>query len=112
MEAQIWSFLLGVGLEELVERGVLQPQRTTGPLLQAGSVEPLLALMRERNVELLTGEGAWSLDVNGDFVNRTSPSVKAGNLSELSQPGDLFRRKNRSINPFFNRGTGETGDAE
>ena len=112
MEAQIWSFLLGVGLDELVQRGVLEPQRTMGHLLRAGSVEPLLALMRERNVELLQGENMWSLKVNGDFVNRTSPSLKDGNLAQLSQPGNLFTGKNRYLNPFFNRETGEAGDAE
>ena len=105
MEAQIWSFLLGVGLEELVRRDVLQTHQTMGHILRRHSVNPLLTLMRERNVDLLENGSGWSLNVNGEFMNSTSPSLKSENVSELDQPGHIFHRKNPFINPFFDLGS-------
>ena len=107
MEAQMWSFLLGVGVEELVRRRVLQRHERMGYLLRKGSVGPLLDLMTDRGVEMLVSGNDWSLNVNGEFVNSTSPSLKSGNISQLNQPGHLFDRKNPAINPFFQSRTTE-----
>ena len=103
MEAQVQSFLMGVGLVDLLSKGVL----TNPHLLQTPSVYPLLDLMRERGVDILRDDtGEWSLNVNGDFVNSTSLSLESGNMSELQNLGDIFEGKNTLINPFCPRGTG------
>ena len=105
MGAQMWDFLLKVGEDELIERGVLRRYGKWGHILQGKSLCPLLRLMRERNVEVLKRGDVWSLNVNEDFINSTapSPSPKSGKLSQLHHPGHLFTRKNPDINPFYIR---------
>ena len=105
MEAEMWDFLLLVGEDELVNRGVLHPYGRWGHILQGTSLYPLLRLMRDRDVELLTQGEKWSLNVNEDFVNSTarSPSPKSGKLSQLHHRGHLFTATNPHINPFYIR---------
>lgn len=99
------EFLSMVGEEELIDRGVLRPFGPHGHILQGESLNPLMRLMRDRNVEVLTHGDRWSLNVNEDFVNRTarSPSPKFGKLSQLHHRGHLFTATNPVMNPFYIR---------
>ena len=101
---EVRDFLLMVGEEELIDRGVLRPFGPHGHILQGKSLRPLLRLMRDRDVEILTHGERWSLDVNENYVNRTarSPSPKSGRLSQLHHDGHLFTATNPVMNPFYN----------
>ena len=54
-------------------------------------------------MERLSNGNEWWLNVNGEFLNSTSESLRSGNVADLPQPGHLFSGKNPYINPFFNR---------
>lgn len=108
MEAEIWTFLQGISVEELEDRNVLQRHRTMTHLLRRDSVGPLLRLMQHRGVSKLyyrdaNGREVWFLYDDGTFHNNTAGPVQSGNVSELEQPGQLFWRKNNLINPYFQR---------
>ena len=87
MYAEARSFLLGVGKEELIRKGVI---RGAPEWLVQESKEPLIELMKERGVERLVFGWLWFLDVNGDSFNPDSDT-------------QLFAEQNKSINPFFGK---------
>ncbi len=97
------DFLRMVGVEELVDRNVLQPHRTMTYILRGESLYPLLRLMRDRDVEILTHGEKWLLNINEDYVNRIkwSPSPNSGRLSQLRHDGHLFWGTNPVMNPFY-----------
>lgn len=103
METEIWGFLSGISVEELVDRNVLQRHRTMSYILRKGSVGPLLRLMQHRGVSRLYHECGWFLCDDGTFANNTAGPVTSGNVEDLEQPGRLFWRKNNIINPYFHR---------
>jgi hypothetical protein len=93
------EFLLGFSTEELKDRGVL---RGTLNQLRAQSVDPLITLMQEQNVERLEyPEHNWYLDVKGNFRNPRSGELKEGKIINLSNPGSVFDLANTTINPFY-----------
>ena len=103
------KFLCMVGEDELKDSGVLWKQGDYGSRLEGRSLHPLLQLMRERGVELLTHEKVWSLNVDGDFVNSTYPRrPKSGNVSQLGEDefNLVFDGTNTVINPFYIRNPG------
>lgn len=62
-------------------------------LLKMTSVQPLVALMREKGVNLLVGPSdvpgeGWYLDIDGNFRNAWSHGEKTGNVAK--NPQDLF----------------------
>ena len=87
MDAEARSFLLGVGKEELINRGVL---RGTQEWLVQESKGPLIELMRERGVDRLTFGWLWHLDVDGNFSNPDSKT-------------HAFTEQNKWINPYFRK---------
>lgn len=127
MERDVREFLKEIGREELVARGVLYEghvliartqdipptmggeeskgsQSRITDLLRAGSVKPLQDLMRERNVTRLVAEDqGWFLTHDGEFKNPKSAELKEGNVRDLENPGSVFTRQNRHINPFFEK---------
>ena len=103
MEAEVWNFLQGISVEELVDRNVLQRHRTMSFLLRRDSVGPLIRLMQHRGISKLYHEDVWFLCDDGAFKNTTSRSLKSGNVADLVQPGHLFVGKNNKINPYFHR---------
>ena len=103
MEAEVWSFLSEISVEELVDRNVLQRHQTMSHILRKDSVGPLIKLMEYWGIERLYHECGWFLCDDGTFANNTAGPLKSGNVSELEQPGRLIRSKNRIINPYFYR---------
>ena len=99
---EMWDFLLMVGEHELIDKCVLQKFGTYGHRLEGKNLCPLLRLMRDRDVELLTHGEVWSLNVNRDFVNSTAPlRWRSGNASQLDRLGRVFDGMNPVINPFY-----------
>lgn len=93
------EFLLDFSPEELKDFGVL---RGTLNLLNSQSVDPLITLMQEQNVERLEyPEHNWYLDIKGNFRNPGSSELKEGKVADLSKPGFVFSLTNTTINPFF-----------
>ena len=85
MYAEARSFLLGVGKEELIRKGIIRGAREW---LVQESKEPLVELIKERGVNRLVFGWLRFLDVNGDFFNPDSDT-------------HLFAEQNKWINPFF-----------
>ena len=104
MEVGIREFLRGFELVDLVRRRVLR-RRADQYLLRRQSVDPLLNLMQEHQVTRLAANDLnWHLDDNGDFSNPGSEDpggIKVGNVSQLTNPGNVFMNQNRYINPHF-----------
>lgn len=103
MEEKIWDFFLEEGIGLLDGRGILYSHSTLINYLKSESVYPLIALMEERGIQLLTHDNNWWLNVNGEFRNSTAGPIKSGQISELEPRGRLFWHKNRVINPFYRR---------
>ena len=103
MDQDCWTFLAGFSSDELENRGILRPFGDQY-LLRKESVCPLLTLMKERRVaRLVAREGHWFLTSDGEFANRGSLSIKRGRVTDLGNPGDVFTKQNRYINPHFDR---------
>lgn len=89
MEKDIRKFLEEFTVEELVDRGVLRPDRRFEYLLTGESVLHLMDMMREYNVaRLVETERNWFLGVDGEFSNPGSDEIKTGNVSQLQKKGD------------------------
>ena len=105
MNEDIRTFLNRFTLEELESKHVLQPDPRYGSLLRARSVNPLIELMRERDVARLEApERDWFLSSDYEFQNPRSTEHIRGDLRQLSNPGSVFNEQNRYINPFFDVG--------
>ena len=85
MQAEIHSFLLGVGRDELIRREVL---RKGEEFLVQKSIPLLIDLMRDRGVDRLVSNGPWFLDVSGECHNPKNERL-------------LFDNQNDMLNPFF-----------
>ena len=84
MDVDARSFILGVGKDELIDRGVVrgQPQ-----WIVQESTEPLLQLMKDRGVDRMVSD-QWFLTAKGEFSNPNSET-------------QIFNGMNNQINPFF-----------
>ena len=112
---EVQKFLSKFSEKELVDRGVLQKFGSYGFRFEGKNLHPLLRLMREEGVELLTHEKVWSLNVNGDFVNSTDPRrPKSGNVSQLGEDefNFVFDGTNTVINPFYIPNPGSKDDQD
>ena len=109
MEKDIRKFLEEFTVEELVDRGVLRPDRRFEYLLTGESVLHLMDMMREYNVaRLVETERNWFLGVDGEFSNPGSDEIKTGNVSQLQKKGNVFNEQNPAINPFFRSKSGNS----
>lgn len=86
MEADLRSFLIGVGEQELLDRGVLQGVHHW---LVEESVPALVSLMRERGVTRLTSGNGWWFDDTEQFNNPDGDN--------------RFTYQNVRYNPFYIR---------
>jgi type I restriction-modification system DNA methylase subunit len=100
----VTEFLLSVQEWELKSRGILN---TVKNLLNSNSVEPLILLMKEKNITKLTGPGSWFIDNNYNFVNNKSKEIKLGSLikDDVSRKGVVFDLQNSTLNPYFKKET-------
>jgi hypothetical protein len=95
----IIEFLQAFGVEDLKNRGILNG---TSNQLKGTSVDPLIALMRERGVDRLECPSRnWFLGIEGDFGNPASQELKEGRITDLSNPGSVFSYTNTTINPYY-----------
>ena len=102
MEKDIREFLEEIGEMELVDRGVLRPDRRFEYLLTGESVLHLMDLMREHAVtRLVAEERSWFLASDGEFKNPKSYEIKEGHQHVLEKRGNVFNEQNPAINPFF-----------
>ena len=102
MEKDIREFLEEIGEMELVDRGVLRPDRRFEYLLTGESVLHLMDLMREHAVtRLVAEERSWFLASDGEFKNPKSYEIKKGHQHVLEKRGNVFNEQNPAINPFF-----------
>ena len=99
MEKDIRTFLKGFSASDLEKRGILQPHKRDIYLLRAGSVSPLIELMKEHDVtRLVAEERNWFLTSDGEFAN-PKYSVKRGRVEEF--PKGAFDGQNKHISPYF-----------
>jgi hypothetical protein len=95
MNENIREFLLRFTEEELAGRGILRGQTR---MLQQVSVDPLIALMKEHNVQKLECQDCtWFLDVERNFSNPNTYN-----------PDSVFDYQNVHFNPHY-RGYRPTG---
>lgn len=101
MKQDIGTFLKRFSASELETRGILQPHKRDIYLLRAGSVSPLIELMKEHDVTRLVFEKRnWFLTSDGEFANPRY-RIKRGRVEELPNPGGVFDGQNKHINPYF-----------
>jgi len=93
----IKDFLCEIGLEELISLGILQTQKL---YLNNESVDNLIKLMENKNVNYLIGPSNWYLDSEYNFYNPYSKEKKEGNLKEIERKGVVFDLQNKYLNPF------------
>ena len=99
MEQDIRTFLKRFSASELETQGILQPHKRDIYLLRAGSVSPLIKLMKEHGVtRLVAEERNWFLTSDGEFAN-PKYSVKRGRVEEF--PKGAFDGQNKHISPYF-----------
>ena len=104
MNEDIREFLNRFTIDDLEARQVLFPFGFSREqyLLRAGSVSPLIELMKEHNISRLEYPSRnWWLDSEYQFNNPRSEENKTGDARRLSNPGSVFNEQNRYINPFF-----------
>lgn len=104
MELDVREFLQRFTLGELVGRRIL-----VGPdqRLDGKSVKPLIELMREQGISLLTAsERGWRLDVTGTWQNASSKSRNHSIECDLEHVRGIFNNQNNYINPHFRSESG------
>ena len=90
-EQDVRAFLMYFGEDELRKRGILRLNKVYKNLLSKLSIEPLLALMREKGVTRLEWcGGSWRLTADGYFANTRARQMQVGHISELDNPGEVF----------------------
>lgn len=96
----ILDFLHRFTVEELVGIGVLRGRTLQ---LRNGSVDPLIELMKEHEVDRLEyPPQSWYLDVSYDFNNPQS-TEDATSADQLFNKGNVFNYQNVNINPYYRR---------
>lgn len=84
---------------ELKDIGILNTKRN---LLNSKSVDSLIQLMKQRNIDKLEGPGDWFLDTNYNFCNPKSNLKQSGNLKQdQTRLGVVFDLQNDRINPHY-----------
>ncbi|OQX71860.1 MAG: hypothetical protein B6D62_01165 [Candidatus Cloacimonas sp. 4484_275] len=83
---------------ELQNWGILNTSRN---LLNSKSVPNLINLMKRKGIKKLEGPRNWFIDINYNFRNPNSKSIKYGNLKNVSPIGVVFDLQNNILNPFY-----------
>lgn len=87
-------------IDVLQEREILYPYSDQN-LLMGRSVNPLIDLMKESGVDRLENpDSNWFLTAEGLFQNLYS-SEEESNIKNLMSLGNVFKKQNRFINPYF-----------
>ena len=105
MVQDVRTFLKRFSMNLLITRLILYRRRyRRGPRyeLKAGSVGPLIKLMKEHNVTKLVAEDmGWYLTSDRQFRNPGSGEIREGSISDLRNQGEVFTNRNRDINPYY-----------
>ena len=84
---------------ELKDIGVLNTKRN---LLNSKSVDNLILLMKQKNIDKLEGPGNWFLDTNYNFSNHKSDLKQNGDLKQgQTRLGVVFDHQNDILNPYY-----------
>jgi len=95
----IREFLNQFEIWDLKNIGVLNTKRN---LLNSKSVENLIQLMKQNNIDKLEGPGDWFLDINYNFCNNKSNLKQFGNLKQdQTRLGVVFDFQNNVLNPHY-----------
>jgi len=95
----IREFLNQFEIWDLKNIGVLNTSRN---LLNSKSVDNLIDLMKQKNVDKLEGPRDWFLDINYDFCNPKSSLKQYGNLKQdQTRLGVVFDYQNNILNPHY-----------
>ncbi|MCF7792823.1 MAG: hypothetical protein K9N09_02565 [Candidatus Cloacimonetes bacterium] len=95
----IRKFLEQFDDSELKNIGVLNTKRN---LLNSKSVESLIQLMKQSNIDKLEGPEDWFLDINYNFCNPKSNLKQTGNLKQSqTRLGVVFDFQNNILNPHY-----------
>ncbi|GMT49063.1 MAG: hypothetical protein IEMM0008_0602 [bacterium] len=96
----IKDFLNEFSLIELKEKKIIAGGETNQ--LKGSSVLHLINLMKEKNVQMLEyPERSWFINIEGHFKNPCSPTLKEGEIKDLTQPGHVFWNQNAYTNPHY-----------
>jgi hypothetical protein len=95
----IRKFLNQFEVWELKNIGVLNSVRN---LLNSKSVDNIIQLMKQKNVDKLEGPRDWFLDTNYNFFNPKSSLKQSGNLKhDQTKLGVVFDYQNNILNPHY-----------
>ncbi|WP_431153843.1 AAA family ATPase [Bacillus cereus] len=85
---------------KLMGRGVIEYPNFA---LTKNSPVNILKLMKNENVDTLTGPGGWFLTKTGHFYNQNAKSkFKFGNIFDESEGhSTVFQRQNKYLNPYY-----------
>jgi len=98
-EIDVIEFLSSLDFNELLRKGILVPIGSNYQL-KGTSVKPLIKLMQEKGIEKIYYQASWYLMTNGEFLNRLG-GIRETHISQLRNPGDVFKGTNLIINPFY-----------
>lgn len=101
MKAEVRTFLASRSARDWVKDGVLSAHGNMGFILNGSSVAPLIAAMRCAGIDRLEAGSRWSLSVDGRFINTFSGYRSQMEWRRLDNPGDVFMKANRHINPHY-----------
>jgi hypothetical protein len=94
------SYLEAEPLVKWQKAHVLNSQK----LLTGQSLPNILKIMQKESIdEFFSDTSDFVLKSNGDFSNSFSSEARMGNISKLIKTGNIFRKQNRHLNPFFTK---------
>jgi predicted ATPase len=101
--ADITDFLLKFTVDDLRKKNILDYPRN---MLTYHSIEPLISLMKDHNIDTLTSSGGWYLTSSGYFNNDFSTGDTCGNIDKLINEKiisfkDVIKDQNKYLNPFY-----------
>jgi|APSaa5957512622_1039677.scaffolds.fasta_scaffold117712_2 hypothetical protein len=109
MEKIINELLLEESKRYWENNGVLHKRKDTS-ILTKDSIPQLLNEMNSRKItKLKSYDSLWELDVHGNYKNSSSDEKRSGNINNLKKLGNLFRRQNRNLNPFYQANSSDDG---
>ncbi|MGG0494843.1 AAA family ATPase [Priestia megaterium] len=95
----IRSFLSSYSIKELVSRNILSLNRQ---MLSMESVEPLIELMEEENIDTLLGPGGWFLSSKRYYFNNNAKTgIHNGKIQNPDCYKYIFKDQNTTLNPFY-----------
>lgn len=99
----ITDFLLKFTVDDLRKKDILDYPRD---VFTYHSIEPLISLMKDHNINTLTSTGGWYLTSSGYFYNGFSAGNTCGKIDELIKENkislkDVIKDQNKYLNPFY-----------